>query len=643
MSQMKSTLADSLEILLPALPAELAMPEVVPPLQRLASFLAPIPRGGFECRLAPNSPQVDLQQCIVCRDGEPAALGTHIAAIASTEASDHPAWDRIRAFCTAWGDASSPLHDGVAEIWLEFDVDGPVAQMPAPSFFFGLQRKALPVDEARSVAEVTLRLLLSEPGVLPWHRNLRRCFEACEDGGRVSHIGVMLSRQSEALRVNVKGLASNQISAYLARAGWQGPTDELETVATQLFEFVDSITVCLDVGATIDPKIGLECILDRQPDREPRWSAFLNDLVRRGLCAPDKRDGLLAWPGHTDPTSNPHPWPNHLITESLLHPPDQFSIFERRLSHIKIVYRPQRPLEAKGYLWFNHQWARPTPTQSAEMPLTDSDPRAAIADTNTAYREQVRAYYDSTTTAYLAHLGATFQADLVTMGAAKPNATVSNLNLASQADIRPGHRVLDAGCGVCGPAVDIARGIENVTIDAITLSPIQAHTSLERIHASDMAERIRIYIGDYHNLPFSNETFEVVVFFESFGYSYAPAQVISEVYRVLQPNGMLYMKEGFRRAGILSEAEKRELSLFDQIYAYRSRTMSRTVEEIAKAGFQYIQSRDLTDIASKERWTQAMGTFKGEERKLTMFGELHFYPFKCLPIFCGEVKARKPG
>ena len=128
------------------------------------------------------------------------------------------------------------------------------------------------------------------------------------------------------------------------------------------------------MGRQIYPKIGLECILLKQPPQGPRWVSFLAYLVERGWCTPQKQAALLKWLGHTHPTTTAKPWPTHLITASLLQPPHRFSVFERRLSHIKIVYRPQcvhRPeirteaqndkkwvAEAKGYLWFSHEWQR---------------------------------------------------------------------------------------------------------------------------------------------------------------------------------------------------------------------------------------------------------------------------------------------
>ncbi|MCB0188929.1 MAG: hypothetical protein KDE31_31885, partial [Caldilineaceae bacterium] len=93
-----------------------------------------------------------------------------------------------------------------------------------------------------------------------------------------------------------------------------------------------------------------------QPPQEQRWQAFLTYLVEHGLCTPEKCDALLAWSGESNPTTATTPWPASLIAAELVQPVHQFSSFERRLSHIKVVYRPGQPAAAKGYLWFNHRW-----------------------------------------------------------------------------------------------------------------------------------------------------------------------------------------------------------------------------------------------------------------------------------------------
>ncbi|MDC4678464.1 hypothetical protein NQ801_18605, partial [Acinetobacter baumannii] len=132
---------------------------------------------------------------------------------------------------------------------------------------------------------------------------------------------------------------------------------------------VEHITVCLDVGAALSPRIGFECILQDQPPREPRWASFLDELVRQGLCVEAKRDGLLKWPGRITPPMTSTPWPAHLICAAVQQPEDVFTGIDRRVSHVKLTYSPRHQPEAKAYFGFQHSWLHPhsAPDRASEI------------------------------------------------------------------------------------------------------------------------------------------------------------------------------------------------------------------------------------------------------------------------------------
>ena len=140
-----------------------------------------------------------------------------------------------------------------------------------------------------------------------------------------------------------------------------------------------------------------------------------------------------------------------------------------------------------------------------------------MADSGTEtpnYTETVRAYWEETTSLYLQH-GATFQAGFVNEPGQPTNSTANNLFLASRAGIKPGDRVLDAACGVCGPSIDIARSIPDVKIDAVTLSPSQATLARDAVRNAGLTDQVQIHVCDYHDLPFEAKRFDVVFCFES--------------------------------------------------------------------------------------------------------------------------------
>ncbi len=358
---MSQTLFDSLQIVLPQLLDVLATPERVRRIEQLACRLPPITPAGFEFRLVSNEGQVDLLQCIEAHNNEPALLLEHLR---STGLAAEPAWRRLYEFCVAWADAATPLHKAVHDIWLEFDLDeqamtSPQAfAAPIPSVFFGFHR-TLPAPDRLAAIDFALPLLLGMELPPLLRDNLTRCFENMPEGAIVSHIAVMLARAVGAVRVNVQYARLEQIEPYLTQLGWQSSVRRFEPSLERIYELVKFVTLCLDIGETIYPRLGLECSSHSIPNRVADLTPLLDDLVERKLCTPEKHDALLRWEGIASPTTTNLPWPEHLITRSLIEPPESFSIIGRRLSHIKLGFQPGRPVEAKGYIGFGHLWVKP--------------------------------------------------------------------------------------------------------------------------------------------------------------------------------------------------------------------------------------------------------------------------------------------
>ncbi|MGB0388587.1 MAG: SAM-dependent methyltransferase [Ardenticatenaceae bacterium] len=273
---------------------------------------------------------------------------------------------------------------------------------------------------------------------------------------------------------------------------------------------------------------------------------------------------------------------------------------------------------------------------------TSDLPHSEITD----YVERVRSYYDRTNSAYLKCVGTTFQAGLLNPAQSKDAlASASNLYLATQAGIQPGDHILDAGCGVCGPSIDMALHFEGLTIDAITISPAQAKTAKKRVEEAGLSKRIKVHLADYHKLSFEDNQFDVVMFLESAGYSYNQRQLFSGVSRVLRPGGKLYIKDVFKNEGPLSPRQQEALDIKNEAYVYRTETISQTEQTLREIGFQEIQSRDLNALIDPDHVPNCfLRTYNGR-RLLTEFALFHYRLLTLkepVPAGYGEVKAIKP-
>jgi hypothetical protein len=346
------SLADSLKIILPHFSPKITTLGALSRLQKVAKLSLPTPRAGFEICLDRENDQLDLQLGVSSQDNEPKLLAEYITALnSSPHELERYSWSRLHKFCEAWSDSNSCFHSTISEIWLEFDINEST-QLLIPSIFIGISRDITDLEQAFNVTKLAIEMLWNKSINDNLYSNLHRCFANCKTPARISYVGIMLSRQIEALRINVSSLSPNQITFYLQEIGYSESTNEIETLVLQLLDIVDDVRVCLDIGAAVYPQVGLECSFRQQHGLEPLWFTLLDYLVERGLCTPEKREGLLSWPGHITPVFSSLSWSTHLTPESLVQP---LNILERGLSHIKITHKPQRPLEAKAYLGFVHQ------------------------------------------------------------------------------------------------------------------------------------------------------------------------------------------------------------------------------------------------------------------------------------------------
>ena len=624
---MNVSMIDYLKVIAPDISGELVSPETFCHIQALAQIFPPCYLAAFECRLGADEPRVDFQVQL------PSYLLNLPKPLLQSKL-----WQDLEGFYRDWAQPTSSffLHRSVTAVSLEFDL--PVGQSlsePVPCILLTLSREM--VTDAQTLIQIALNLP-NFPVSSKLESNLRLCYDALPEQARIASAGAMLSRQNQALKLGLKGISPQQLLDYLAKIGWKDTTNQLPPLLWTLSELVDEIGLDVEIGDRVYPRIGLECYFEKQSFSEPRWEVFLDRLVNQGLCTVAKKDALLAWPGFCQKAERLELWPPNLIWGDIFIGSKAFSIFSRTIYEIKIVYNPGEPLLAKAYLVFGHDWFDACTLNGKTLPKKTENPKIEISQ----YLERVRNYYDRINPIVLKYVGTTYQASLLKTDSDWDCVSKSNLFFAKRAGIKPGDRLLDAGCGVCGPSIDIANNIESVTIDAITLSPEQAKTARELVKETELGDRITVHVGDFHYLLFADEVFDTVLFLESMGYCYDRQRLLSEVYRVLLPGGSLYIKDPFIKEETLSEEDWHSIAEAEEIYFIKVSRMSELIESLSEAGFEQITTSDLTSTVSNKKYCKAMIEVKNGNRFLTEFGKYHYSKFLERPTFFGDVKAYKP-
>jgi cyclopropane fatty-acyl-phospholipid synthase-like methyltransferase len=159
--------------------------------------------------------------------------------------------------------------------------------------------------------------------------------------------------------------------------------------------------------------------------------------------------------------------------------------------------------------------------------------------------------------------------------------------IAKTIGIKDGMKVLDAGCGVCGPAVILA-GKYDIHIEAITNSDKQLKYALENIKKSNLKGTINVQKGDYHDLDryYKQEEFDVVFFLESLHNSCNPKKVIQSARNVVKDGGIIYIKDPYRRAKTLSKWEINQIETVERQFFMKLRTVGEIIDILGECGFE---------------------------------------------------------
>ena len=122
----------------------------------------------------------------------------------------------------------------------------------------------------------------------------------------------------------------------------------------------------------------------------------------------------------------------------------------------------------------------------------------------------------------------------------------TNAQLALMGNITRNDEILDAGCGVGGSAIFLAKKY-GCKVSGITLSKRQVKTACGFSQKNNVAHLARFEEMDYTNTRFPENQFDVIWAIESMQTAPEKGVFFKEMQRVLRPNGRLLMADVFKR------------------------------------------------------------------------------------------------
>ncbi|WP_207493266.1 methyltransferase domain-containing protein [Aridibaculum aurantiacum] len=174
----------------------------------------------------------------------------------------------------------------------------------------------------------------------------------------------------------------------------------------------------------------------------------------------------------------------------------------------------------------------------------------------------------------------------------------ANEVLAEFAGIQKGARIVDAGCGLGHSSEWLAKNLD-ATVTGISIVEKQVATIHQRL-AKHPVPKVDFVVADYLEMPFEDNSLDVVWAFESVCHAASKQEFYKEAARVLKPGGKVVMAE-YTRTSRPMETDKEQLlhQVFDPWAIPDLDTIQEHQQHALATGFSSFNCKDITPHVMK--------------------------------------------
>ncbi len=170
-----------------------------------------------------------------------------------------------------------------------------------------------------------------------------------------------------------------------------------------------------------------------------------------------------------------------------------------------------------------------------------------------------------------------------------------NRKLAELAKISPVDKVLDAGCGVGGAAIYLAKNF-GCRVHGITLSEKQVHSCRRNARFQGVDNLTEFDRRNYLCTGFPDHSFDVVWAINSACYASEKMDFLREAYRILRPGGRLVVADFFSVPLKKGSPEARLMDKWTNTWAIKSYEVTEVFhQKMREAGFRDATVKDVTE------------------------------------------------
>lgn len=172
--------------------------------------------------------------------------------------------------------------------------------------------------------------------------------------------------------------------------------------------------------------------------------------------------------------------------------------------------------------------------------------------------------------------------------------------LADLAKVKQDDLVLDAGCGVGGSGIWLAKE-RKAKVIGFNIVNKQLFIGKELAKKRKLSQSLEFVRGDYQMLPFRSDAFDVFWSLESIEHATSIDQFTKEAFRVLKPGGKMVVAGTFTGRKDLSDEEKKQMQAGLSVAGcFTDFRIAKDVCNIAKnVGFVNVENIDHTETVMR--------------------------------------------